>query len=92
MSPLAQCCGIVMILVLLYFFRRQKKVHLHTEQAFFHLTCCALLCLCLDISSIIVIDRRDILSPYFVAFIAKFYITTLPLTVLFAMEIGRAHV
>lgn len=85
MSPLAQCCGIVMILVLLYFFRRQKKVHLHTEQAFFHLTCCALLCLCLDISSIIVIDRRDILSPYFVAFIAKFYITTLPLTVLFAM-------
>lgn len=85
MSALAQCCGIVMILVLLYFFRRQKKVHLHTEQAFFHLTCCALLCLCLDISSIIVINRRDILPPWFTAFVAKFYIATLPLTVIFAM-------
>ncbi|MCM1257842.1 MAG: EAL domain-containing protein [Roseburia sp.] len=85
MSALAQCCGIVMILVLLYFFRRQKKVHLHTEQAFFRLACCAILCLCLDISSIIVIDRRAILPSWFVAFVAKFYIVTLPLTVVFAM-------
>lgn len=85
MSAMAQCCGIVMILILLYFFRRQKKIHLHTEQAFLRLSCCALICLCLDISSIFVINRRDILPSWFVAFIAKLYIVTLPLTVIFGM-------
>lgn len=85
MSAMAQCCGIVMILILLYFFRRQKKVQLHTEQAFLRLSCCALICLCLDISSIFVINRRDILPSWFVAFVAKLYIVTLPMTVVFGM-------
>jgi len=84
MSVLAQTCGIVMIIILLYFFKRQKQLHLHTEQAFFRLVCWVLLCLCLDISSIIVIDRRHILPPWFVEFVAKAYIVTLPLTVAFA--------
>ena len=84
MSVLAQTCGIVMVIILLFFFKRQKQLHLHAEQAFFRLVCWVLLCLCLDISSIIVIDRRYILPPWFVELVAKSYIVTLPLTVAFA--------
>ncbi len=51
-----QCCGICMLLVLLLFYARHKRTNLLTEQVFRLVICTALLCLVLDVSSILVIN------------------------------------
>ncbi len=77
MSIFAQTCGIVLLLVLLVFFLRHKKVELRTEQAFLACLLMTLACLFLDIFSIVAINRMDIFPQSLVSFICKSYLVSL---------------
>lgn len=72
-----QCCGIVLMLVLLFFYLRQKRISLNTERAFLRALCFNLFCVIFDVFSIIVIYCRDWLPGWFVDFICKSYLVTL---------------
>ena len=72
-----QCCGIVLMMVLLFFYLRQKRISMNTEKAFLHAFCLNLFCIVLDVFSVVVIYQRDWLPGWFVDFICKSYLITL---------------
>lgn len=72
-----QCCGIVLMMVLLFFYLRQKRVSLKTEKTFLWTFCITFACIVFDILSIIVIGWKDRLPDLFVGFICKTYLATL---------------
>ena len=50
-----QCCGIVLMMVLLFFYLRQKRIRLNTEKSFMRAFCLNLFCIMLDVFSVILI-------------------------------------
>lgn len=72
-----QCCGLIIMLFLLYFFLRQKTVGLYTEKMFLMVLGVTILCVCLDILSVIVIVNHDYVSETFLKIVCKTYITSL---------------
>lgn len=72
-----QCCGIVLMMVLLFFYLRQKRIRLNTEKAFMRAFCLNLFCIILDVFSVIVIYQREWIPGWFVDFICKSYLVTL---------------
>lgn len=77
MNILAQSCGIVLMLVVLYFHSTQKKIHLHTERAFMGIWKITFASLVLDILSMVLLTYRDILPQWFVLLGCKTYIISL---------------
>lgn len=73
MNIQTQCCGIVLLLVLLTFYLRRKKLRLNTEKAFMFTFITALVCLILDIVSIVCITYNEHLPPFMVEFVCKSY-------------------
>lgn len=72
-----QCCGIVLMMVLLFFYLRQRRISLKTQRAFLRAFCLNLFCIILDVASIVVIYQRDKLPGWLVDFICKSYLITL---------------
>ncbi|MCM1044946.1 MAG: EAL domain-containing protein [Candidatus Gastranaerophilales bacterium] len=72
-----QCCGIVLMLVLFYFYIRQKRISLNTQKAFFRVFAATFFCITFDILSIGVIEGRHMLPAWLVNFVAKTYLVTL---------------
>lgn len=72
-----QCCGIVLMMVLLFFYMRQKRISMNTEKAFLRAFCLNLFCMVLDVFSVVVIYQRDWLPGWFVDFICKSYLISL---------------
>lgn len=72
-----QCCGIVLMLVLFYFYMRQKRISLNTQKAFFKVFGTTFFCIVFDVLSIGVINYRHMLPAWFVSFVAKTYLVTL---------------
>lgn len=72
-----QCCGIVLLLVLFYFYVRQKRISLYTQKAFWGVFWATFVCVVFDVVSIIVIQHRHELSEPFAKFVAKTYLITL---------------
>lgn len=72
-----QCCGLVLMLILLYSYRSQKKVELNTEKAFWRAFCMTILCISFDILSCVVIVYREKLPDLLVQFVCKTYLATL---------------
>ena len=85
MNVHVQCCGIILLIVLLYFYSGQRKVRLNTERAFLRIYISAFINLILDISSIVAITYRDTLPDMLVELVCKFYVMTLVLVNLFSM-------
>lgn len=77
MNIIAQCCGIVLMLVILYFYQRQRKIRLKTGDAFRRALCITLACVTLDILSIIVIDKMEQLPLLLVELVCKTYLASL---------------
>lgn len=72
-----QFCSMAIMIILLYLFLRQKRVGLYTEKVFLRTLLVAMLCVSLDILSLIAIHyRADIPAP-FLDLICKSYIMTL---------------
>lgn len=72
-----QCCGIVLMLVLLYFYMRQRRISMSTQRAFFGVFWATFTCVVFDIASIAAIECRHVLPTVFVVFVAKSYLVTL---------------
>lgn len=77
MNILAQCCGIVIMGIILFFFLTQKKLKLHTTHAFIAIWTIVFCALIFDILSIIAIQNRQYLPDLLVIFICKIYLWTI---------------
>lgn len=79
-----QCCGIVLLLVLLYFYIRRKKIKLNTAKAFLRLFVVSIFNLILDTLSIVLLTYHDSIPEIIINIVCKSYISTLILTALSA--------
>lgn len=80
-----QCCGVILMSVLLLFYIRQKKIFLNTEKAFLKAFLVTFACIVLDILSIVVLNYRNALPEVFVKFICKSYLVSLVGVALFGL-------
>lgn len=77
MNIQTQCCGMIVLLVLFLFYRRQEKVNLNTEKAYGRAFAITVLSVSMDILSVIAIVNMDKLSIHFVKFICKTYLASM---------------
>lgn len=82
MNIKVQCCGIVLMLVILYFYGRQKTIRLNTEKAFLRMFCIIMMGLVTDIISLAALTHMDSLPVWLVDFACKLYISTLVMVAL----------
>lgn len=80
-----QCCGIILLLVILYFYIRRKKIKLNTAKAFMRLFEVTLLSLTLDTLSIVLLTYHNHFPDIIINFVCKSYISTLVLIALSAL-------
>lgn len=85
MNIKTQCCGIVLLLVILYFYVCRRKIKLNTAQAFMRLFWITLLNLSLDTLSIILLTCHNYVPEMLINFVCKSYISTIVLTGLSAL-------
>lgn len=82
MSIQIQCCGIIILLILMFFQGRQRKTHLVTERIFRWVIWTSFVCLLLDVGSILVINYAftpgHAIPMFLVDLISKLYLTTMP--------------
>lgn len=72
-----QICGLIVVLVILLFFVKQRKVGLHTEYMFFLILMSTLISIMLDITSVEAIAYKDQLPDIVVYAICKIYLVSL---------------
>lgn len=77
MNIQTQCCGMIVLLVLFLFYRRQEKVNLNTEKAYGRAFAVTVVSISMDILSVIAIVNMDKLSIYLVKFICKTYLVSM---------------
>ncbi len=82
MNIQVQCCGLVLLLVILYFYIRRKKINLNTGKAFFRLFYITLGSISLDILSIILLTRHEAVPELVIDIVCKLYLCTMILTAL----------
>ncbi|MBQ8547077.1 MAG: EAL domain-containing protein [Lachnospiraceae bacterium] len=76
MNIYTQCCGILLLLVLVWLYRHQKRLHLNTGKAFLLALTVALCSLVLDALSVVMISNMDSLPLFFVNFSCKTYLSS----------------
>ncbi len=81
-----QCCGIILMLTLFFFYMRQKRISLNSQKAFLRVFGATFICLSMDILSIGAIKYRHLMPEPFVKFIAKSYLITLLFVALSALS------
>ena len=86
MNIKVQCCGIVLIALLIIIYGRRRRLHLITSRIF--QVCCyvSLACLVLDVASIFGIVYRDVLPAFLPVFLCKTYIAFLVLISVLAIS------
>lgn len=75
-----QLCGLIVLLLILYFYARYDTVGLYTEKLFWRALCTSILCLVLDILSVVFIVNMDILPGLLVRGECKLYLFSLVFT------------
>lgn len=81
-----QCCGLVLMTVLFYFYKSQHSVLLNTQKAFWNSFVVTFVSICLDIFSCIVIRLRANLPSWFVDAVCKTYLVSLVVLAYFALR------
>lgn len=77
MNIQVQCCGLAILLLLFYFYTRQKRVGLFSETVFLKELLMTVLCLVLDILSIIAIYYRSDLPQILLDLACKAYLISI---------------
>ena len=77
-----QCCGLILLAVVFFFYNRQKKINLNTEKAFMRIFLVITLGLTLDILSIAALFYSDRIPELLVNLICKSYLCSLVLVAL----------
>lgn len=72
-----QFCGLLILILLLYFCLRQKALWMATEKRFLHTLFVAIFCECFDMLSIVAIVYREFLPGFVLALICKTYLVSL---------------
>lgn len=77
MGVITQMCGIVICLILAFFYKQQRKLDLETQNAFVRVWGIVLLGLILDISSIFILRHEDFFSHTFAMIVCNLYLLTI---------------
>lgn len=77
-----QCCGLILLAVVFFFYNRQKKMNLNTEKAFMRIFLVITLGLTLDILSLVALFYSDRIPELLVNLICKAYLSSLVLVAL----------
>ena len=77
MNIQVQVCGLLIVLLLYCFYMSSETLKLYTEKIFHQAMSMSILCLVLDILSVVAITYRSSLPLFFVESICKLYIITL---------------
>lgn len=85
MNIQVQVCGLLISLFLYFFYRSSNTLRLYTEKIFHQAMCISIICISLDILSIVAIRYRSMLPSLLVESICKLYIITLVWVSLFAL-------
>ena len=80
-----QCCGLFLMVMLLYFYGSQKTIKLNTGRAFRNSFFMTFVCIVFDILSCIAITNRDVIPGLVVDFVSKTYLATLVGVAFFAL-------
>lgn len=88
MNIIAQSCGVVLLLILIYFYCKNKRLNLYSEKAFFNLLLVSLITLIMDISSIVAIVYADSLPTWGWQTVCKGYLISL----IWTMYTGNKYV
>ena len=72
-----QVAGLFIMLILLYFSLRQQMVGLYSETMFLRVLSVTILCVCLDIASVVAIVYEDRIPRLVLEFICKSYVVSL---------------
>lgn len=86
MSIIVQCCGMAVMLVLLYFYKSQKKLCLGTGRAYWQMFCITFVSIALDIVSCVAITNMSALPKLVVDIICKTYLVSLMTMALFILR------
>lgn len=72
-----QCCGLFIMVLLLFFYKGQKTIKLRTERSFWNAFCMTIICLILDITSCIMIWNSDAFPLLLTDIVCKTYLVSL---------------
>ena len=84
MNIQVQVCGLLIVLMLYFFYKSCNTLNLYTEKVFHQAMCSSILCLSLDILSVVFIMNRNVLPLRLVEAICKLYIITLVWVAMYA--------
>lgn len=88
MGIITQLCGIVICLVLAFFYKQQRKLDLETQGAFVRVWRMVFIGLVLDISSIVIIRHEDFFSHTLAMIVCNAYL----LTILWKQVLGVLYI
>ncbi len=77
MNVMAQTCGVIIIITLLFFYQSQKKLRLRTERMYTGMLYISLFVFLLDLASVHMIRFQDKFSPILVTVVSKIYLVFL---------------
>ncbi len=72
-----QCCGILLLLILLVFYLNQKKLNLITEKAYSMTFAVSFICIVLDVLSVVMIVYRERMPELLVSAVCRGYLVSL---------------
>lgn len=81
-----QCCGLAVMLVLMYFYKSQKKLKLGTGRAYWQMFCTTFVSIALDIVSCMAIVNMSVLPKIVVGIICKTYLVSLMTMAVFMLS------
>lgn len=85
MNIQVQCCGLVMMGLLLYFYLRQKTVGLYTEKFFLRTLIVSIICVAIDVLSVVAITYQHLIPEWLLETICKTYVVFIVLVEYFAL-------
>ena len=77
MFIMAQLCGILLILVLLWFYISHKRLDLYITRVYLYMLGINLVNLLLDVSSVVLLKHQDSISQWIVAGVCKLYLMSI---------------
>ena len=80
-----QCCGLILMVILLYFYKSQKTIKLQGELAFWNAFTMTFLCILFDILSCVAIVFSEYIPAMVVNFFCKIYIASVVCVAFFAL-------
>lgn len=86
MNIIAQCCGITIMLLLLYFYHSQKKLQLYTQKAFMGIWNASMLSIIFDVASVVAIHNLYKTNLFATEVICKLYLTSIVWMALMALR------